>query len=175
MTEFLIRPAGRDDFESLRAVELAAFETLRAAGAVDGDPNASSDEDLERYLQDRLLYASTSPEGEIVGWCGGSEIARWLHIGEIDVHPDWQKKGIGRRLIHRLLREARARGLKGATLTTDRSAVFNAPFYLSIGFRIDQAQDAEPYLQKILEAEAAAGLDTGRRVAMTLLFEGATR
>jgi GNAT superfamily N-acetyltransferase len=105
------------------------------------------------------------------GWCGGYEIDGWLHIAEIDVHPAWQRKGIGRQLIHALLDEGRRRGFRGATLTTDRFAAFNAPFYQSLGFRSSGLHDAMPHLDAILEAEIAMGLDPHRRVAMALPFE----
>lgn len=171
MTHVSIRPATRDDFPTLRAIELAAFETLRAAGAASGEPTASDAEDLGKYLEHRLLYAASLPEAEIAGWCGGYEIEGWLHVAEIDVHPDWQRKGIGRRLMQRLLDEARTRVLKGGTLTTDRWAAFNAPFYLSLGFRFVHPQDATPNLQLVLDEEAAAGLNPGRRVAMVISFD----
>jgi predicted N-acetyltransferase YhbS len=90
----------------------------------------------------------------------------------MDVHPDWQRKEIGRALVRTLVWEARTRGLNGATLTTDRLAVFNAPFYQSIGFWFADPHDAPPHLHATLEAEAAAGLDLTRRVAMVLSFEG---
>jgi GNAT superfamily N-acetyltransferase len=170
MTHFYIKPATRDDFPVLRSIELAAYETLRAAGAVAGDPSVSDDKDLHRYCEQQLLYAALPRGGDIVGWCGGYEIDDWLHVAEMDVHPDWQGKGIGRRLIQTLLDDARARELKGATLTTDRQAVFNAPFYLSIGFRFLDAQDTVPHLWAILNEEIAAGLDPLRRAAMMLSF-----
>ncbi|TDK29874.1 GNAT family N-acetyltransferase [Rhizobium deserti] len=170
MTHFYVKPATRDDFPVLRSIELAAYETLRAAGAVAGDPSVSDDKDLHRYCEQQLLYAASPPGGDIVGWCGGYAIDGWLHVAEMDVHPDWQGKGIGRRLIQTLLDDARTRELKGATLTTDRQAAFNAPFYLSIGFRLVHPQDTTPHLWAILDEEIAAGLDPLRRAAMMLSF-----
>lgn len=55
-------------------------------------------------------------------------------FGEVDVHPNWRRKGVGRQLMEALLNDARARKLNGATLTTDRFAPFNAVFYASSGF-----------------------------------------
>jgi predicted N-acetyltransferase YhbS len=42
MRDIVIRPATRTDFPALRDIELAAFETLRGAGAVDGEASAST-------------------------------------------------------------------------------------------------------------------------------------
>jgi ribosomal protein S18 acetylase RimI-like enzyme len=165
-----IRPATSEDFAALKAVELASFETLRGAGAVDGNPSASSDEELQQYLDNRLLLVGCDPEGNVVGYCGGYVTEDFLHIGEMDVHPDWQRKGLGRRLLTMLINEGRARKLAGATLTTDRFAPFNAPFYATLGFRLVEKEGNLPRLKKILEAESGEGLDPLRRVAMVLMF-----
>jgi hypothetical protein len=42
-----IRRATQGDFDAIRAVELAAFETLRDAGGVNGKPVASSHDALQ--------------------------------------------------------------------------------------------------------------------------------
>lgn len=162
-----VEQAGRHDFPALRLVELASFETLRAAGAATGEPEASSDEELQRYLDAGLLYAAFEGQGTVVGYGGGQVVEGWLHIGEVDVHPDWQRKGIGRRLMAALLDDGRSRKLRGATLTTDRFAPFNARFYASLGFHMIEG-DAR--LGAILDAEVEKGFDPLRRVAMMLVF-----
>jgi GNAT superfamily N-acetyltransferase len=154
----------------LREVELASFETLRIAGAVSGDPSASSDEELQQYLDHDLLYVVCDQGRSAIGYCGGYVAGEFLHIGEMDVHPAWQQKGLGRRLVTTLIDDGRTRNLSGATLTTDRFAPFNAPFYATLGFQLLEGDAASPRLQKILEAEIGKGLDPLRRVGMALLF-----
>lgn len=151
-------------------MELASFETLRNVGAVSGEPSSSSDEELQKYLDHDLLYVVCAPDGVPVGYCGGYVAQHWLHLGEMDVHPDWQRKGFGRKLMETLIDRGRARKLVGATLTTDRFAAFNAPFYASLGFTLVEKENCPPRLRKILESEARAGLDPGRRVAMIRMF-----
>jgi GNAT superfamily N-acetyltransferase len=164
-----IAAAGRADFESLRAIELAAFATLQTAGAVTGEASASTFDELQTYLNAGMLVAAFH-KSEPVGYAGGSVAGDRLHIGEMDVHPGWQRKGIGRRLMEALLVEARSRKLRGASLTTDRFARFNAPFYESLGFRIVEKEDCPERLVHILEEEARKGLDPARRVAMRIDF-----
>ncbi|KKZ89127.1 acetyltransferase [Rhizobium phaseoli Ch24-10] len=84
--------------------------------------------------------------------------------------PCWQRKGLGRRLLTTLIDLGRARKLDGATLTTDRFAPFNAPFYATLGFQFLEKEAASLRLRKILEAEIAKGLDPLRRVSIALLF-----
>ncbi|MBB3590550.1 GNAT superfamily N-acetyltransferase [Rhizobium sp. BK529] len=165
-----IRQATRDDFDALRSIELASFETLRAAGAVSGEPEASSDEELQHYLEHALLYAACDHSDLPVGYAGAYVAEKSLHIGEMDVHPDFQKKGLGRRLMETLLAEGRSRKLAEATLTTDRFAPFNAPFYVSLGFRLLEKDECSPRLQAILTSEAEKGLDPFRRIGMVLSF-----
>ncbi|KPF41085.1 GNAT family N-acetyltransferase [Rhizobium sp. AAP43] len=165
-----IRRGFAADFGDLRRVEFASFETLREAGAVSGDAMASTDVELQHYLDHDFLLAACDSDGKVIGYCGGTVEENHLHIGEMDVHPTWQRKGIGRRLITTMIEDARTRGLKGATLTTDRYAPFNARFYESLGFRIVQGDTLSPRLHKVLEAEAEKGLDPCRRVAMMLVF-----
>jgi predicted N-acetyltransferase YhbS len=166
----LIRHATRTDFPALQHIELAAFETLRDAHAVSGEPTASSDDELQSYLDHGLLYTVVDAENVPRGYCGGSVAEGFVHIGEMDVLPDFQRQGLGRRLVETLIREARSRALRGATLTTDRFAPFNAPFYRSLGFQIVEASECSIRLRRILDAEASKGLDPTRRVAMMLSF-----
>jgi len=165
-----IGKAGREHFGAIRAIELAAFETLFAVGAVSGQATASTDAELQTYLDAGFLYAAFDDAARVIGYGGGYVAGPDLHIGELDVHPDWQRQGIGRRIVTAMLQEARARQLDGVTLTTDRFAPFNAPFYASLGFRGVEGEACPPRLRAILDAEHAGGLDPLRRLAMVLAF-----
>lgn len=154
----------------LQAIELASFETLRNFGAVHGEAEASSDAELQKYLDHGLLRVVSDEGDTVVGYCGGYVAGNWLHIAEMDVHPAWQRRGFGRRLMKSMIDEAQARRLKGATLTTDRLAPFNAPFYASLGFVLVEKTECDQRLQDILSQEAGKGLDPARRIAMVLEF-----
>ncbi len=169
--KFEIRKAERADFAVLREIELAAFETLRAAGAVSGEATASDDAALQRFLDDGFLYVACDDAGTLVGYAGGYLLDGWVYIGEVDVLPDYQQKGVGRRLLLTMLEKGRDCGLAGATLTTDRIAPFNAPFYASLGFGILNVEECPQSLLDILNYQVARGADPARRVAMRLDFQ----
>lgn len=169
-TTWTIAAPGESDFPALRAIELASFATLRATGAVTGEPVASTMADLKRYLQCGLLYAAFTAPALPRGFCGGFIEQQWLHIAEMDVHPDWQKRGIGRQLLERLLQAGREKLLCGATLTTDRLAAFNAPFYASLGFNAPPESARPSHLNTLLAAEMQCGFNPERRVAMVYHF-----
>ncbi|WP_246318750.1 GNAT family N-acetyltransferase [Peteryoungia desertarenae] len=166
---FRIVKAKPHHFAAIQEVELAAFETLRVAGAVSGQPEASTEEELERYLEDDLLLIALSADDAVIGYAGAYGVPEeaCLHLGEIDVHPDHQGQGIGRRLVSALMDEARERGMLQASLTTDRLAPFNAGFYQAMGFVMRDGADCPPRLAGLLQMESAKGLDPKRRCAMT--------
>lgn len=170
MTDITIKPAQRTHLAALRAIELASFATLRETGAVTGAPVAASLEDFNRLREEGILFVACSPDNTPPGFAGAYITENWLHIAEVDVHPNWQRQGIGRRLMKALLIEGKSRGLTGASLTTDRYAPFNAPFYASLGFAMLQEGALSPRLKALLAAEVSAGLEPQRRVAMQRLF-----
>jgi GNAT superfamily N-acetyltransferase len=165
-----IIPARTEHFVALRAIELAAFETLRMAGAVSGQPSATSLDDFARFSREGLLLAAFTPDAIPVGFVAGTFEDNWLHIAEIDVHPQWQRQGIGKMLMRALLSAGRLSGRIGATLTTDRVAAFNARFYASLGFHIVDSESRPPHLASHIASELANGFDPTRRVAMLKTF-----
>jgi len=165
-----ISPARPEHFAALRAIELAAFETLREAGAVTGQAVASSLKEFADFSRDGLLLAAFTPDLTPVGFVAGVFENRWLHIAEMDVHPDWQRRGIGRVLMQALLSTGQQRGLAGATLTTDNMAAFNAKFYATLGFEIVEGESCPLHLRSHKEEEVEMGFDPARRVGMRLDF-----
>lgn len=167
---FTIRPAQPEHFGRLRAIELAAFETLRDAGAVTGEACASSLEELRAFSQRGLLLAAFTPDAVPVGFVAGRTEDIWLHVAEMDVHPDWQRRGIGKQLMLAMLDLGQQRGLSGATLTTDTIAAFNARFYATLGFEVVTDHAQPPHLEKLRAEEKGNGFDPARRVAMWVRF-----
>ena len=166
--EIHIRPAQPEHFPRLRDIELAAFETLRAAGGVTGPATANSVDDFSAFSRNGLLLVACTPGGTPAGFVAGECDGPWLHIAEIDVHPDWQQNGISRLLMQAILRAGRQRGMAGATLTTDNIAAFNARFYASLGFTIVDGQARPPHLARLHATEQAQGFDPSRRVTMLM-------
>ncbi|MNZ93110.1 Acetyltransferase (GNAT) family protein [compost metagenome] len=168
--DITIGTAHPNHFPALRAIELAAFETLRDAGAVTGQPVANNLQAFSDFSRDGLLLAAFTPDLTPVGFVAGKIVNLWLHIAEIDVHPHWQRRGIGRLLMQSLLSTGQQRGLAGATLTTDNLAAFNARFYATLGFEPVEDHSCPPHLIIEKAEEVKHGLNPARRVAMRLNF-----
>jgi GNAT superfamily N-acetyltransferase len=89
-----------------------------------------------------------------------------LHVLELAVHLDHQRKGIGRALMEVAIQAARDRGCTAVTLTTFRVVVWNAPFYRRLGFEILDAPP--PHLSAVLDFEAERGLADRCAMQLTL-------
>lgn len=173
--DIAIRPALPEHFAALRAIELAAFETLRDAGAVAGEACAASLDDFNDFSRDGLLLAAFTSDAVPVGFVAARFEAKWLHIAEIDVHPDWQRHGAGRLLMQAAIFTGQQRGLLGATLTTDSLAAFNARFYASLGFEIVEGHSRPTHLVSLNTDEIAQGFNPTRRVTMLMTWQDVGR
>jgi GNAT superfamily N-acetyltransferase len=89
-----------------------------------------------------------------------------LHLWEFNVHVEYQRRGIGRRLLQRLIAEATAAKIPATTLTTFRDVPWNAPFYRSTGFELVAPGQLDRRLAGLLAEEARMGLPAARRCAM---------
>lgn len=118
---------------------------------------------LRRAREAGTLWVARAA-GEVVGYLVAEPTAEEIYVVQLDVRPDWQRRGVGRALVERAARCAEERGRKAVTLTTFASVPWNAPWYRKIGF-VEVAEAAlTERLRRQLEEERAAGLKG--RVAM---------
>lgn len=105
-----------------------------------------------------------------VGFLAAERFGAELHIWELSVREEWQKHGIGRRLIAAACAWAGTCGCAAATLTTFRDVPWNAPSYAKIGFTILEGDDIGERLAQVLAYERELGLPGERRCAMRRLI-----
>lgn len=129
-----VRPGVAADFPAIAAVERSAG-ALFAGTHMDWAVGELTDEaDLAEAAQANMLWVAEC-DGEIAGFLLAEGIDGDLHIWELAVGRDRQRRGIGRKLVEVALAEATERGFAAATLTTDRTLAWNAPWYRGLGFR----------------------------------------
>jgi GNAT superfamily N-acetyltransferase len=161
-----IRQARLAELPRLTEIELDAFATLAEALGISDAAQALPHDILRKALEAGLLIVAADANDRPVGFLAAEEIHDTLYVTELDVSRDWQRKGVGRRLMSHAVEMARKTRLSALTLTTDRHVPFNAPFYQSIGFQTVDGEDMPPFLRAKIDDEVSNGMDPERRVAM---------
>ena len=171
-SDYLIKAAQQTDIAALQTIELSAahlFSQTPYQELAQGEP-ISSDRyhhyfdagfpiwigwSLDNGLPDRPAgFALTLPlDGD-------------LHLQEISVHANHQRRGLGGWLLRHVLRFAKGKGYHGVTLTTYRSIAWNGPFYTKHGFAELTDGEMSKSLGAILKKEIDHGANATDRCAM---------
>lgn len=116
------------DITTLRADDLPAADAIAAAAYGRGSRLA----ELRRYLALRPEgWLLAVLDGAPAGIAGVTSYDTFAYIGLMAVHPDFQRRGVARRLMQRLLADLDADGCPAVLL--DASAM-GEPLYRSLGF-----------------------------------------
>jgi tRNA threonylcarbamoyladenosine biosynthesis protein TsaB len=83
------------------------------------------------------LYVASGPDGAIVAYCACWLIFDELHINSLAVDERLRRRGIARRLLRGVFRDAIGAGARSATLEVRRSNEAARRLYLSLGFVVD--------------------------------------
>lgn len=167
--DWSLRLAKPQDAEHFPAIEEAADILFQGVPVLEDIAASGSWTSEERYRQlIRKGHCLTAFIGERpVGFIATEPFRRELHIWQLSVHPDGQRKGIGAGLVRACQIDARNSGFSALTLTTFRDIAWNGPFYAALGFEEVTALDAHPRLAGELALEADKGLlPMDRRCAM---------
>jgi len=161
-----IRPAEPSDAARLPELERAANRRFEPTGLrALFDTLVEPIERIERAIGDGTVWIA-EVEGSVVGFAVGRVVGAEAHLQEVDVHPDYGRRGIGTRLVDAVLDWARERGYASVTLTTVADVAWNAPWYRSLGFEVVSADALTPALAALLDEERASGMPTEGRVVM---------
>lgn len=133
------------------------------------DDKVTSQERHEELIGFGAAWVSLDASNVLTGFLSAEVREDALHIWQMSVRSNQQRKGIGRKLIKAAEHWASSKHLVGLTLTTFRDVPWNDAFYGSCGFQ-DVDPDSYPALQATLEAEQQAGLPIEQRCAMIRLF-----
>ena len=162
-----IRAVGADELEVLRDIELAAGVWFRDAGMPEiADNEPPPVEVLARYRLAGRAWAAVDDADRPVAYLVTDRVDGNDHIEQVLVHPEYARRGIGRRLIEHAADRAVDDGAPALTLTTFADVPWNAPYHLRCGFRVLDESQWTPGLPAIRRWEAAHGLDRWPRVCM---------
>ena len=166
--DWIIRLARASELPRLREIEHLAGARFDAIAELADVPEVLAPPGalVEALERDQVWVAAALADDAPVGFAYADLLDDAVHLEELDVLPDWGRRGIGRRLVETVIADARTRGRAAVTLTTFRDVSWNAPFYARLGFQIVEPGMLSPGLAAAIELEERRGLPAHLRVAM---------
>jgi GNAT superfamily N-acetyltransferase len=162
-----IRPARQEDIPLLNAIETSAaqlFRTVNLAWIADSPPLDPAT--LRSMIAQQNVLVAVTSNNTAVGFIAVQDLDGMLYIAEMDVHADWQRKGIARMMLEEVEGQARERGYEYVSLTTYRDLGFNGVFYARMGFEEVDVEKAGEGHARELEEQARGGHERARRCVM---------
>lgn len=164
-----IRPAEIGDVDRLNDIERRAQVRFRPYGFEAAFSNHLVAPSVLRSAQRAgRLFVAADPADEPIGFALVARLNDWAQLAEVDVVPEWGRRGVGTALVERAIDWARAHGFGAMVLSTMRDVPWNAPFYHRLGFEVIEPEALAPELRQLRAEEARRGLPVGERVIMKL-------
>ena len=164
---FEFRLASLDDLPYLSAIESAATKLfLQFAETSELPLYLTAPEDFSEAQRAGLLWVALSPSGLPIGFALVEMLSESAHLEEIDVHPDFGRRGIGASLVRMVCDWAQACSIPAVTLTTFREIPWNEPFYRKLGFEELSPEEMTEDIARIIADEERHGLPRELRTAM---------
>lgn len=161
-----IRLTTARDIDSFPAIEASAARLFLATDRAWIAADPPTEEQVHRTAVATGLHWTATVDDQPAGFLIGKQVGDALHIDELAVAVEFQRRGLGRGLIDAAARHASAAGYRALTLTTYRDLPWNAPFYRRLGF-VEPAPAMMPlHLAEHLNEEAARGHDPRLRCGM---------
>ena len=133
-------------------------------GDVDNYMDIEFGDEYQEGIEHKRLWVAIAPSQQIVGFALAQEIDKEGHLREIDVLPDYGRKGIGQALINTVATWCTKKGYASLSLTTFRDVPWNRPYYEKLGFQIIQDPDLTGDLKAMVQEERE--MSSHSRVAM---------
>jgi GNAT superfamily N-acetyltransferase len=162
-----IRAARLEDLTTLDEIERIAatrFRDTPYAFLVDAEP-LPLEFVMQQFAAERVWVAVDDCDRP-VGYAIAQEVEGQAYLQQIDVHPAYGRRGIGRKLVERVCLWAKHQNYRRIFLSTFLDIEWNAPFYAKLGFQILADDELTPGFQQIRDKEAEAGLPIDRRRMM---------
>ena len=123
-------------------------------------------QELTELIAKGQVWVACLEDDEPVGFVILLPIDGVIHVEELDVLPEFGRRGIGAALLEHSCRWAIENDFTAATLSTFRDVPWNAPFYSRYGFGILEPAEFTPWMMRLRETEDSKGLRNETRVIM---------
>jgi len=165
----VIEKAREEHLASIPGVELAGSALFSEADLPPHIRYKVTDKaDLREALRDNRLWVALDRQQKIIGYAMADVVDNQAYLTEVDVLPDFGRRGIGTRLVNAVVEWAGTSEFASLSLVTFRHVPWNAPFYEKLGFSIVESSEYGPELRGFIEDEGRVGIDIANRVAMKL-------
>ncbi len=168
MTDYLIARPTPAQLGQIPAIEEAAAtifplgsipENLETTSGDEGELSAAAEEN-------RLWVIMEKGSDRPLGFVLIRHYGTILYLAEIDVLPEYGRRGLGTALLSHAIQYGRDKKFENIYLTTFATIPWNAPFYARHGFSIEDEAALPEVIRKTLATEQAAGFTD--RVGMRL-------
>ncbi|MBH5317639.1 GNAT family N-acetyltransferase [Paenibacillus sp. GSMTC-2017] len=131
----MIKEANVSDSEQILALQkLAYISEAEIYNDFSIEPLVQSIESVHEQFQHFIFLKAVANDGTIVGSVRARSIEDICHIGKLIVHPNFQNKGIGRRLLEGI--ELAFKQSSKYSLYTGSKSNKNIQFYTRLGYKI---------------------------------------
>ena len=165
---YQIRPARREELETILQVERDAGERFRAFGLEPFEESPSFGGEHRAGIEAGTLWVATTGSDTIIGFALASVVDGEGHLREIDVLDAYGRQGIGKALIQEVMKWCTANEYPALTLTTYKDIPWNAPYYQKLGFFVIPEAELSGQLNEMLQREMSEF--SLARVAMRLML-----
>lgn len=139
-TDYQLQLATTSDIPFLQEIERSAstlfaespYPELSANDAIDGELYQHHIEQGHMILVAFACHEDSHPEP--AGFAFTAPLNDGLHLHELSVHRNHQRRGVGSMLLEAVIDQARSEHYSHVSLTTYRSIAWNGPFYTKHGF-----------------------------------------
>lgn len=164
---YKIRPARIEDLPTLAEIERAAatlFCDTPYAFLVDA--KALPLDFVTQQFRAGRVWVAVGDRDSVVGYAIAQDVEGNAYLQQIDLHPSYGRRGIGRGLVEQVCLWAKHQNYSRIFLSTFLHIEWNAPFYMKLGFQVMAEVDLPTGFQQIRRQEAEAGLPIARRAIL---------
>ena len=167
----MIRLARLSDCAALPTVQKDSAQPFRDIGMADvADAKPPAADVYPPHVSAQTLWVAADDDDRPAGFCLCAAHAPFLYVDELAVTHAYQRRGLGRALMQAAIAAGRERGFRGMALRTFKTVPWNAPFYASLGFVIEDPPELTALTSRTVAHEMESHLDPDSRCTMTLRF-----
>jgi GNAT superfamily N-acetyltransferase len=161
--------AGKEHLAALGTIETAAATLFSETDLPADIRYRVTGADVLHDAQDNARIWVALADGDVpVGFAMATLVDNEAHLDELNVLPDYGRRGIGTELVNAVTCWARDNRFSVLTLITFKHLPWNAAFYEKLGFERVTVAELGRELAGLIAAEGKAGIDVKNRIAMRL-------